>query len=73
MGEVAVHLDEGVVASIEPPGKTRPVGGAEAGLGLSHEHVDLADALTHLGGDRGGSVGTRVVDDQDVTGWNYVS
>ena len=64
--QIGVHLDEDVVAPVEPPGESGPVGGAQArGLGAA-QHADAAELTCERFGEIGGAVGAGVVDDEDV-------
>ena len=64
MGEVGVHLDEGLPAPIEAPCEAGPVGTAQAGLGGAPQDVDVAELVAQLLGQIGGAVGAAVVDHQ---------
>jgi hypothetical protein len=66
VGQVGVHLDEHVVAPLEPPSEARPVGRTKAGLGRSAQHLDRAEAGGGSLGEVGRAVGAAIVDHQDV-------
>ncbi|KQR43791.1 hypothetical protein ASF82_09210 [Frigoribacterium sp. Leaf164] len=68
VGAVGVHLDEGRVAALEPPGEAGQVRGAEAGLAGAVQHVHPGVAGGPRVGEVAGAVGRAVVDDENVDG-----
>ena len=72
--EVAVDLDEVVVAAFEPPGEPRAVRATETALAGALEHVDLAELRSDRVRPCARAVGAAVVDDEDVTvGHDFVA
>jgi hypothetical protein len=66
VGEVAVDLDEVVVAAFESPGEPGPVRATEAALGRAVKDLDLSEVVRGLLSELSGAVGARVVHNQDV-------
>ena len=65
VGEIRVHLDEGLVAALEAPGETVPIGAAEPELGGPRQDVQLTQPLREVCGYLGRPVRAAVVDDED--------
>ena len=66
MGEVAVHLDEDVVAVGQPLAEAGPVRRAEARPWPAVQHLDLAELGADLLGQLAGAVRAVVVGHEDV-------
>ena len=66
VGEVGVHLAHDVVALVQRVTEPVAVGGAQAGLARSVQHLDAAQLLGRLLGQLAGAVGAVVVGDDDV-------
>ncbi len=68
MLEVSIHLDENVVASLDPPREALDVGRSKTGLPGSPEDPNAAGVVpcSNSVNDLSGTVWTRIVDDKNV-------
>jgi glycosyltransferase involved in cell wall biosynthesis len=66
VGEVRVHLEDGVVVASEGPPKAFDVGGSQAELPRPVQHVEARLLAGELIGYLSRAIGGRVIDDEDV-------